>query len=161
MKQAIKVIITVAVALASCFVVLFSFGYFFYEQDNTRYEASEMAMAEILDVQLKELGKSYQGNSEEGTSYYMISVLAKNPGNSQKNDYELSFSYIDDEGYTYNKVMEMNRSNSYYNNGNGVLPAGMTGVINRVLQIDDDCKSFTLRYRSYVTEEEQEIEINL
>ncbi len=159
MKQAVKVIITVAVALVCCFVVIFSFGYFYYEQDMTGYQIGQMVPAELLDVQLKELGPAYQGYEQEGTSYYMLMVTMNNPANSQKEDYEVYFSYQDDAGRSFGKVVEVGET--YPNDGSIVVPAGMTGVISRVLQIDDDCKSFTLKYRNYVTEEEQEIEITL
>lgn len=161
MKQAIKVIITVAVALVCCFVMLASIGYFIYQQDSTKYDVDNATMAVLGDVQVEELGKTYQGYSQEGAAYYLISISLENPGNAPKEDYSLYFSFLDDEGYSYNRVVEINQSGEYISSGNVVIPAGMTGVVNRVLRIDDDCKSFTIKYRSYITEQEQTVEVNL
>lgn len=149
MKQAVRIILTIGVAMVSCFVMLISVGYYFVARDSRAYDINAMVLPEIRDVQIRSLGGQYQGKSSQGNSYYELSILLENPGNSLKEGYELYFSYEDENGDSYGHVIEVRDGLEGLNSGINALPAGMTGVITKVVQVDDNCKRFTLVESNY------------
>lgn len=153
MKQAVRIILTICVAMVSCFIMLISAGYYFVARDSEAYDVNAMMLPEIKDVQVRSLGEQYQGKSSEGDSYYELSILLENPGNTLKESYELYFSYEDENGDAYGQVREVRSKLDNLDSGINVLPAGMTGVITKVVQVNDNCKRFTLVESNYLTDD--------
>lgn len=161
MKQTIKIIMTVLFAVICCFVILVSVWYVFSTRDSIAYDVNSMLVPQIKDVQVEAIGDSYQGKSEQGISYYKLSILLENPGNSMKENYDLYFDYRDRAGEYFGRVLEMRDGYNTLNSGINVLPADTEGVITKVVQVDDGCKEFMIVIGGYLTKEKQSFLVKL
>ena len=70
-----------------------------------------------------------------------------------KENYNLSVEYLDSAGETLDRVFDVKEGLYDTSSGINVLPAGETGVITRVVQVDNACKEFMLVTGSYRAKE--------
>lgn len=160
MKQTVKIIMTTLFAMICCFVMLLGIGFHFSIRESVAYDVNSMVVPRIEDVQVENLGDSFQGRTGRGVSYYKLSILMENPGNSLKENYNISFEYMDSSGENMERIFEVKDGLYTTSSGINVLPAGETGVITRVVQVDNGCKEFMLVTR-YRTEEKQSFLVKL
>lgn len=153
MKQTVKIIMTTLFAMICCFVMLAGIGFHFSMRRSAAYEVNSMVSPQIMDVQVENLGDSFQGKTGQGVSYYKLSILMENPGNSLKENYDIFFEYKDSTGEFFERILEVREGLYDMYSGINVLPAGETGVITRVVQVDNACKEFMLVTGSYRAKE--------
>ena len=79
--RVVKIIITVFVAIISIFISLLSFAILFSETDYLKYEAMGNTDPVITTAEIAYLGNEYNGESEEGYSYYQLNLMIENNSN--------------------------------------------------------------------------------
>jgi hypothetical protein len=99
------------------------------------------------DISMEYLGQMYQGNAQNGYSYYRISIPIRNVGEEEFNEsYDL---YLDVQGEDYDDVK------NYYTSGSSsdftyvcrnVIPVGLSGVAQKVVLIKDGVDEVDVRY---------------
>lgn len=162
MKQAVKTILTIFFAIFCLLAAIFSFGYYLSETDYMEYEAERMIDPIIKEVKAHEIGKTYNGESEEGYTYYRLDITMENPGNYGKDGLDFYFNYNMDayEDYYYVRRVDGDISFTHWDNDYYMPPAKETTIF-EVVKVEDGCERFDLVYYNYQTELEQKIPVDL
>lgn len=162
MNQTIKTIITVLVAVGSCFVCLLSAGIFISETDSLKYDIERLVNPVMTDARVNYLGESCEGRTEEGCSYYLLTVTLDNQYNYGREESGIYFVYDsysgDQGGYRISEVSDdflLNSLNEGY-----YYPAGKASVYRRILCIENGCREFDIIYSNYYTDEEQRLHVD-
>lgn len=162
MKQAVKTIITVLVAIFCSFVCLIAFGFYLSETEYLEYGIEGRIDPEITAVQLTYLGESYEGNEKEGCSYYRLEIEVENNSNYGKEAYGLFFHYEADSTDSYYSIKEVEDNSPFRDWENSdYLPSGKNTTIYKVICIENECDEFDLIYSNYVTKNEQRVHLKL
>lgn len=155
MNRIWKTIITVLAVAGSCFVCLISAAVYFMETGFLEYDINGMVEPEIVDAQITCLGDSFQGKTQEGYSYYLLTIEMNNETIVGWNDYGVYYSYEPPTSEDYYYVREVYDEDMYYSQGYGYYyPAGKKVMVQRVLCIKDGCQGFDLRFGSIYDEVE-------
>lgn len=160
MKQAVKIIMTILFSMFCCFVMLIGAVYYFSSRASVAYDVQSMAVPQIKDVQAQIIGDSYQGKTGQGGTYYKLLISMENASNSLKESYDYYFDYLDSAG-EYGRVIEMRDGLYDSSSGINILPADTTGVITKVVRVDNDCKEFSLVINSHLAKEKQNFLVKL
>lgn len=161
MKQAVKIIMTILFSLFCCFAMLIGAGYYFSSRESVSYDVQSMAVPQMIDVQAEELGDTYQGKTGQGVTYYKLLITMENTSNSMKESYDYFFDYRDKTGEYYGGVMEVRDGLYDGSSGINILPADTTGVITKVVQVNEGCTEFSLVINSYLAKEKQSFLVKL
>lgn len=161
MKQAVKIVMTVLFSVFCCFAMLLGVVYYFASRESAAYDVKSMAVPLIKDVQAEVIGDTYQGEAHEGTTYYKLFILLENQSNSLQESYDYYFDYMDTTGEYYGGVLEMRNGLYDSNAGLNALPADTTGVITKVVRVDNECKNFLLVINTHLAKEKQSFLVKL
>ncbi len=162
--KVVKTIITVFVAVISMFICLISAVILFSETDYLKYEAMGNTNPVIAFAEIEYLGDEYNGESEDGFSYYCLYMTIENHSNY---NYDASsvFLHYDSSAYKendqrYYSVLPIKDETFGYDETN-CIPAGKEATCSKILCIEDGCNGFLVTYHNYRTDNEQIIEIDL
>ncbi|MDE7248531.1 MAG: hypothetical protein K2N82_01305 [Lachnospiraceae bacterium] len=164
MKQAVKavkIVMTILFSVFCCFAMLLGGVYYFATKDSVAYDVKSMAMPQIKDVQAEVIGDTYQGEDREGTTYYKLFIVLENPSNSLQESNDYYFNYMDRTGEYNGGVWEMSNGHYDSNVGLNVLPADTTGVITKVVRVDNGCEDFLLVISNHLAKEKQSFLVKL
>lgn len=144
MKQTVKTIITVFVALFFCIAGLVGAILGYNKIQYLEYDAGNLTDPLISDIRITCLGESYQGDSREGVSYYQMAITLDNQSNYGKTSSNIYFycNPLPADSFYYIEVLSDIGSFSYENAN--YLPAGKEGTIYKILMIEDGCESFQI-----------------
>lgn len=161
MKQAVKIVMTILFSVFCCFAMLLGVVYYFASRESIAYDVKSMAVPQIKEVQAEVIGDTYQGEAREGTTYYKLFILLENQSNSLQESYDYYFEYMDTKGEYFGGVVEMRNGLYDSNSGLNTLPADTTGVITKVIRVDNGCKDFLLMISSHLAKEKQSFLVKL
>lgn len=161
MKQAVKIVMTILFSMLCCFTMLLGVVYYFASRESAAYDVKSMAVPQIKEVQAEVIGDTYQGEAHEGTTYYKLFILLENQSNSLQESYDYYFDYMDTTGEYYGGVLEMRNGLYDSNAGLNALPADTTGVITKVVRVDNECKNFLLVINTHLAKEKQSFLVKL
>lgn len=162
MKQTGKTILTIFVVLICCFVCFLSFGYYLSKTKYLSYDSARLVDLVIKDVSAEELGKEYEGRSEEGKTYYMLEITIDNPSNCGRDGYSFYLTYDTYAYENYSIVDTIEDDISYRSWENGYyLPPGKESTVYEIICVDDACKKLDVIYRNYEIKKEQRVAVDL
>lgn len=162
--RVVKIIITVFVAIISIFISLLSFAILFSETDYLKYEAMGNTDPVITTAEIAYLGNEYNGESEEGYSYYQLNLMIENNSNYNYDTNTVLLHYdssaYDDNDSKHYSVLPIKEEIFGFDETN-CIPAGKEATCTKVLCIEDGCHGFLVTYHNYRTDKEQIIAIDL
>lgn len=161
MKQAVKIVMTILFSVFCCFAMLLGVVYYFASRESAAYDVKAMSVPQIKDVQAEVIGDTYQGEAREGTTYYKLFILLENQSNSLQESYDYYFNYMDITGEYNGGAWEMSNGHYDSNAGLNILPADTTGVISKVVRVDNSCKEFLLVISNHLAKEKQSFLVKL
>lgn len=164
MKQAVKIVITVMVAICSGFVCLLAIGYYTGETSYLEYDIESLIEPVLLEAEVSDLPEEYViENREEGRNLYLLAVTFDNPSNCGLEGYQINLRYeASDSGETYWIREEGENFSTYRNWENGYyLPAGKQTTFYAVVSVNDGCEKFDVIYYNYQTKSEQRVPVEL
>lgn len=149
MKQAVKTIITVFVALFFCIAGLVGAILGYNKIQFLKYDAGSLTDPQITDIRITCLGETYQGDTQEEASYYQLAITLDNQSNYGKTSSTIHFycNALPADSFYYIEVLSDIGSFSYENAN--YLPAGKEGTIYKILLIEEGCKSFQIVMNNY------------
>lgn len=152
----IKNIITGFVVLICLFVCLAGGVYYTSERDSFSYELDgAIAIGSVKSADAYYIGDTYLGKEQEGRSYYEVVIVFENTGNYRLDNYGPELRFVESgPGYT-----DMPAMNSGYYMGNSAanlrcVPAGKTGVLKRIIALQNDFENAKMIYTNEETNEE-------
>ena len=144
MKQIIKTIITVFVALVCSFVCLIAAGVYMVEAEYTDYEVAYLVAPTIKNAQITYLGDSYNGKEKEDCSYYLLTVDLDNSTLGAWDEYSAYFSYDTASSGDYYYVNEADLGLSEGQGYGDYYPAGRQITVKKVLCVENGCTGFDI-----------------
>ena len=162
MKKVINVFITVFLALFCCLVMLVSLGGYLGETNSLDYSKHKLVEPVLKEASVKEIGKEYNGLSEDGKTFYLLEVKVDNPSSAGIKGGYLYLRY-DSYVYGYLSGVETVESDINFNEWDNhyYLMPGKESSILQVISVDDTCKKFDVVYYNYENENEQRLVVEL
>lgn len=161
MKNTIKTIITVLVVVGCGFICLISFGVYLSETDYMEYEIGRMISPVIKNAEAEYLGSYYNGEEEEGYSYYKVGLTIENNSNYDLEENELTIHFETFQGgYSYLREYEEENFFDLWDNGR-YYPAGKKARLYKIVRVEEGCTEIDAVYKNYETDEEQRIPVIL
>ena len=162
--KVVKIIITIFVAIISMFVCLLSVVALFTEIDSLKYEAMRYMNPVISSAEIEYLGEEYNGESEEGFSYYRLYLTVQNQSNYNYDASNVLLHYnssgYDDNDKDYYSVFQIMDEIFGYDE-TSCIPAGKEASYSKILCVENGCSGFLVTYFNYKTDYEQTIVIDL
>ncbi len=159
MNHTVKTIITVLVVVGCVFTCLLSLGFYISETEYLEYDIAGKTAPVLKEADAEYIGDSYNGESEDGYSYYRLRVEIENNSNF---GIEESFLYIyvvntEDNFFSIREVEE-DRPFDIWKEGY-YFPAGKTADFYKIVRVEDGCSELDVVYKSHMAENEQRLHI--
>lgn len=165
MKQVIKTIITVFVGIVCFFICLIAVFACYEQIDFLDYSIADEHKPVIIAAEAEYLGQEYNGETEDGFSYYRVYLTFKNKSNFAKNGSGLTIMYssedYDGNGDKIYRILTTGKEYHGNYDNTDYIPAGTESTYSEVISIEDGCKGFEVYLWDYNTEEINGIMVDL
>lgn len=158
MKNTLKTVLAVLIVAGCGFICFLSFGVYLVETDHMEYDAERMISPVLKEAQAEYLGNSYNGEKEEGYSYYRVSMIIENNSNFGIDEASLNIHF--ETGARYLRECEENRPFDTWKEGR-YYPAGKEAKIYKIVRVEDGCNIIDAVYKNYETDAEQRVSVTL
>lgn len=161
MKDVIKTVITVLVVVGCCFICLLSFGIYLSETNYMEYDIECKLDPVLIKAAAECLGNSYNGEENEGCTYYKITCTFENESNFGIEESSV-FLHYESTGKEYYYVREIDGYKPFDTWKDGYyIPAGKTADFYQIISVEEGCSEFDVVCKNYITATEQRVHISL
>ncbi len=162
MKQSGKTILTVLIAVVCVVLCVIFYSYYQSKASRFSYWEIEGQGPEITEVSAKKLGKEYKGKSQDGKTYYQLTMKIKNQSNYGRDSNSIYVSYDAYEYLHYGMVEVIEDTLSFSSSdSNYYLPPGKEAEVFEIICVEDSCKKINVLYWLLNEAEEQRIPVDL
>ena len=161
MHNTLKTVLTVLVVATCGFIWLISFGVYLIETDYMEYDVERMVSPVLKEAQAEYLGDSYNGEKEEGYSYYRVSITIENNSNFGIDEASMNIHFETGDGSArYLRECEESSPFDTWKEGR-YYPADREAKLYKIVRVEDGCNIIDAVYKNYETDAEQRVSITL